>query len=111
MGADLIIAACPLEITKAAALKKFKAMTKAKLKAVAKALDMDDDDGEFTEVKELILTGLNTAYAGPQWSRELSYIRYKGVKIAVTGGMSWGDTPTDLYDAIAALDASGVTHS
>lgn len=33
----------------------------------------------------------------PDGSRDISYIQHKGDKIYVTGGMSWGDDPTDSY--------------
>jgi hypothetical protein len=28
----------------------------------------------------------------------------------VTGGMSWGDSPTELWDAVVAVSALGITH-
>ena len=31
------------------------------------------------------------------------------VYLTVTGGMSWGDTPTDAYDLVAVIDGLGIT--
>ena len=33
----------------------------------------------------------------PDGAREFSYITHKGDRIYVTGGMSWGDDPTDSF--------------
>jgi len=41
--------------------------------------------------------------------RESALIMLDGTQWLITGGMSWGDTPTEIYDAIICLDLSGIT--
>jgi len=37
--------------------------------------------------------------------RECSYMTFKGYKIHLTGGMSWGDAPTDAFDTFGKFNA------
>lgn len=37
----------------------------------------------------------------------MSWVTFRGVRFYITGGMSMGDSPTDLFDAISRLDACG----
>ncbi len=38
-------------------------------------------------------------------SREVEWIEVRGATVYVTGGMSWGDSPTDLFETITRLRA------
>lgn len=41
-------------------------------------------------------------------SRELAVILIRNADVYLTGGMSWGETPTELADVFTRLDDSGV---
>ena len=43
------------------------------------------------------------------YRRDLAYITLNGVSYIFTGGMSWGDEPTESCSSISLLEASGVT--
>lgn len=42
------------------------------------------------------------------WRRDVAELEFGGRPYWLTGGMSWGDTPTDAYESIAALGWIGV---
>ena len=66
-----------------------------------------DDDALRQAVKDKIIAALASVY---DTRRDVSDIRCDcGLEYIVTGGMSWGDPPTDSYDDIAFLDQIGFT--
>jgi len=54
-------------------------------------------------LSEIILGNSTTNY-----NREIAYVNLKGTNYLITGGMSWGDLPTEASDAIWLLAESGV---
>lgn len=42
------------------------------------------------------------------WHREATRLHRNGEVIYLTGGLSWGDAPTELYDEMALLHETGV---
>ncbi len=41
--------------------------------------------------------------------RDTAHVKLGSDTWIITGGMSWGDTPTDSFEHIAAIEASGIT--
>ncbi len=41
-------------------------------------------------------------------SRELDWFQLGPYRLYLTGGLSWGDSPTELFDVICRLDAYGL---
>jgi len=42
------------------------------------------------------------------YRRDVTTMQFAGHDYWLTGGMSWGETPTDAYERIAALDRIGL---
>ena len=42
-------------------------------------------------------------------SREIDFVYPEGRKYIVTGGLSWGDLPTECFNDITIIDILGVT--
>lgn len=88
MGADLcitLIPCCKLSKTR-----------------LAKLHEMAEDDEGYD--KEFVLQSLSD-YASGEFNgrRDVGEISVRGVSYYVTGGMTWGDSPTDAFDSVAAL--------
>ena len=54
------------------------------------------------ELKATLMEDIDIAYG---YSRETSRFHHKDETFVITGGMSWGDNPTDVYDSIERFDA------
>ena len=61
--------------------------------------DADGWRGRLREHVEVILDGS---------ARDLTTIEVAGRTILLTGGMSWGDSPTEALDAFTDLDEAGI---
>lgn len=70
--------------------------------AEARALIADDEDYEVS--KEDILSYLECYIGGYEGRRTVGHLHLDGLVHYVTGGMSWGDPPTDEYDEFNRLD-------
>lgn len=116
MGADLLIAivivktGTNLHESKTKMLNKVENLTHEDIKnAYTTFLDYygDVDKIDLVSAKELIsdtivdlLSTIDNTH-----HRELTYIEHKGDTIYITGGMSWGDSPTDLYDIFSRFSS------
>ena len=70
-------------------------------------VDIDEDGQEAYDkaVRELFANTINEVWdAIEHRSREVAVLEIGGEKILLTGGMSWGDSPTDIYDTINLYD-------
>lgn len=112
MGADLILTACELPIPLDADLLRSRVaeLDDERLAYVydmvlGERVDDEREDDWQNAVRELILQGIECAVGS---LRDCTIIEVHGIRILITGGMTWGDTPTDSYDAVSALAASGV---
>lgn len=108
MGADLIIEW--IEIKDGMDLNRIR---KDMLNTVNSLTEIDNDikdfytetTGEFeqeyniTEVKKDFTEIINNVFDGLQDGyRDITTISHKGDNLYITGGMSWGDSPTDSYN-------------
>lgn len=68
-------------------------------------IEDDDDEDEFfsrfadTTYRELLLEAIDVVHS-TNYRRDLAFIFHKDEKIVVTGGMSWGDLPTESYEDV-----------
>jgi len=70
----------------------------------------DIGQGSSSDFRELLLDdldGLEQVWHGADWPDSLS-TRMGPVKVAITGGESWGDTPSSDYDSWIRLENSNV---
>ena len=79
-------------------------------------LDGEYDNGPGAEAKlqETIAAHLEVVkdaidgYGTVDYNRELGATSFGGWMVYITGGLSGGDSPTDLWDSISALDQLGL---
>ena len=69
----------------------------------------NEDDDLWREVPENVTTFVNDTFGEGYASRELASFPLKGVWYIFTGGMSWGDEPTDAMTPVNFLSCLGVT--
>jgi len=113
MGADLILAVAPVERDFGEALKRIDTMTEVELNEVAElryGFPLEDDaDGMTTEdVREEIRLAFR-AIADDDWRRDVVTLTFGDDSYYVTGGMSWGDSPTEAFGMIELIAASRIT--
>lgn len=66
----------------------------------------EDDAGEEAALRNLLALAVCTLAEG---RRDVTTLFLHNTWWMVSGGMSWGDAPTDAYDLLTAVDAMGVT--
>ena len=118
MGADLIVAVCEMKVSKDEALLRVIKLVDTDLTGLVKTLD-DWGTGPWAGVEESELPTKEEAieYLRGQVDIVYSYLDRRdcvplhidGKVYALTGGMSWGDTPTDAYDAFSVCSALSLT--
>lgn len=138
MGADMILACCEMpgdyKAAKPLLLKRIKELDKAKVEAlisehyILESLieDMLDDfedkvtEGDLWEVnnlrakkeKEVVSKTLEEAldylFDG-RYNRDTAEMQIRGVWFSFSGGLSWGDDPTESFHYISLIDDSGIT--
>jgi len=65
----------------------------------------DDEETDMVEfVTEYIKDSINTAY-DYMYNREMGWYMRNGYTYVLTGGMSWGDDPTDAFEYIGTFRA------
>ena len=124
MGADLIIATLWIREDAKPDWEKAEAMAKAirygeegeSFPSVAsegaiydEIQHMPDDEAEarlqeaLTDHLQLVRDAVDN-YATEDGRRDLTATQFAGWLVYVTGGMSWGDSPGDLFDSISELN-------
>jgi hypothetical protein len=109
MGADFIYAIAPVDIDKDKYVARAKALTFEEAEALFQedeyffpGAESEEDDAEFLKmVIERLLMAIEVCYTTSL--RELDHLTLKGTRFVLTGGMSWGDPPTDVYDDVCIL--------
>lgn len=108
MGADFIWAIAPIDLDQNAYIDKANAMTLEDAQSLFNEVehifyDLDgeaDDEAFRLAVIARTIEAINACYKP---SRELDTLTLKGSKYVLTGGMSWGDVPTDVFDDVCLL--------
>lgn len=116
MGADFLIYRVRVEVSKEQALAALEALSDEALFQRLEDVDSlsvwdleaEDEtfDGSMAEIRQQLRDALDDVYDGDR--RDWTVIEIDGVDELVSGGMSWGDTPTEACDIIQLLDESGV---
>ncbi|RLE24850.1 MAG: hypothetical protein DRJ50_04010, partial [Actinobacteria bacterium] len=105
MGADYVVAIAPMEVDADEAVMNLVALSdEAAITAVSVVLGMEDVTAN--EARLRIATAIH-AIVGVE-RRDVDPVRFEG-QAYVTGGLSWGDSPTAAFDEVALLGAAGVT--
>ncbi len=111
MGADLILAALVIDNQRE---PDFKAGHRAIERLTAKDLEVPDEfideDPETPEglgrIRAVLAADLDELQCSLDESREVDLIDVRGATVYLTGGMSYGDSPTDLFETITRLRAA-----
>lgn len=108
MGEDFIIyiVSCPKD--KELEFSKTKNYIKNNIKTIRAIKDFDENIDTTLTNEELIaqlINAVETVESG--WkgdSRECAFAEHKGDRLMITGGMSWGDDPTDTFSSLCFLE-------
>lgn len=109
MGADFLGAVCPMEISRAEAkerLRKYKEdiLLDHLSDFFAKEFEDDEDGTPYEQALRWVDQCIDETYDYVErGSRETDVFHYKGVTFLMTGGMSWGDDPTDAFAPISTV--------
>lgn len=117
MGADMILSAVSIskkkkpDFKKGEALIKKLAMTPVEKwpKEFMERYSDETDIGPMVTTLRESLSELERAWSGHH--REAAWMHVCGRKLIVTGGLSWGDSPTELMNDIDNLLNSGVAQA
>lgn len=111
MGADLAVAMIPLCKTQVEALAKLHTIDKKDLvMAVDHLLPGDSEDGDVDEAIRIVTECLDAVYSYVEYgSRDTALCRWGSRTFLVTGGMTWGDDPTDAYQPVSIVESLELT--
>ena len=106
MGADLIVAMLPIRKTQDEAIAKLKSLTQDDVldtlaNYCAQEFYNETDDENYAEAIEWMTGKVAEVYGYyERGSRETEVRAIDGTDWLITGGMSWGDDPTDAFEPI-----------
>jgi len=111
MGADFIWAIAPVNADKDKVLARAKILTYEECEELYHEGEHyflgyadivgDEEQAEFRQgVIDRLVEAIEVCY---RTSRELDHLTLKGNRYVLTGGMSWGDVPTDVFDDVGLL--------
>ena len=83
------------------------ALSRDLLVICAEQLGLDPENWTDDGVKHAMKSAVEDLV--PDNRRDTSCVCIEGSWYMITGGMSWGDPPTDAYPWLCAIDASGIT--
>lgn len=109
MGADLFIAALVIDQARepdfAAAKALIERLGREDVELPDEFYEHDLETAEgIAGVRCLTAEALDDLECGLV-SREVEWIDVRGARVFITGGMSWGDSPTQLFETITRLRA------
>lgn len=99
MGADFLYAVADMSIDKDTLVSLVNGMDYHAMVGLSNAIylgDIEDDEEWVQESKKELIDHINVVYSSRD-SREVGYMNIKDTEYLITGGMSWGDEPTDHF--------------
>ena len=105
MGADMTIGICARHVDYHVAEARLKTLSNAVIGAAYNYGDEIDDDDQADYLAQAIYD-LELVYSD---SREITMLRIEGKDYVISGGMSWGDYPTDACRPLDVISELGVT--
>lgn len=105
MGYDLILTAAPVESDFGEALRRIPELTDAELKDIVETCLpwLEDEEDNAGEVRRTIEAAFRSI-VDPMPRDVVVFLDHY-----VTGGLSYGDAPTDSYGAVELIAVSGIT--
>jgi hypothetical protein len=117
MGADLIVAICEMTVSQDEAIERASKLVNDDLVGLIKTLDewgvgpwagIESELPTKDEALEYLRDQIEVVYSYMD-RRDCVPLNIDGKVYALTGGMSWGDTPTDAYDAFSVCSSLSLT--
>ncbi len=105
MGADMALSVCARHVDYHVAEARLKTLSNAVIGAAYNYGDEIDDDDQADYLAQAIYD-LELLYSD---SREITVLRIEGKDYVCSGGMSWGDYPTDACRPLDVISELGVT--
>jgi hypothetical protein len=114
MGADFLCSVLPIVKTRDQALAQLTLLspeTVAQRYSEVTGEDIDwQDANELAFAVNLFRGCINAVYDEvDSYGREACVYHLDGKVLLITGGMSWGDSPTELFDSMAAIEPLALT--
>ena|ERR1035437_3628046 len=111
MGADFLCTGLAIEQDKEPRFDITPTDEQVKQYRVEYGNDYGDEEATDEEIKTKLTEAVEMVAAG--WNdqrRDCAHLWFNffKIKVLVAGGDSWGDSPSDLYDAICQLEAAGM---
>ncbi len=108
MGADFLVAALAIESGRQpdfeAARRAIESLARDQIEIPDEFWENDPDtDKGLAAVRSQLRDALNDLKAALQQSRELGWLEIRGATVYLTGGLSTGDAPTELFETFARL--------
>jgi hypothetical protein len=108
MGADLLVTALVIDQGRrpdfAAARAAIDSVGPAEIEDPDEFWELDPETSDGLDaIRSQLRDALNELEAALQWSRELASFNLRGATVHLTGGMSWGDSPTRLSETFSRL--------
>ena len=107
MGADLILAATQVPKDAEEAIRRIDRLNSEEIEYIRDYGGLWDFTDE--EVREALNSAASDILAGPEY-RDLAVMTFGGKEYFISGGMSWGDDPTDSFRPVMLLELSGITN-
>ena len=108
MGADFLLYWAPLDLTFDEAVARLELTPPEQLIETWQDHYLDPQPDDADEMRDRAKVALELIY-GKLPSRELAHIAFDDRVYVFTGGMSWGDTPTDAAADVEIVNALELT--
>lgn len=115
MGADYLGAMCPMEITREEAKERLRRYKEEFLLShlddyFGQQFDETDSKTEYERAIEWVDECIDATYDYyKHGSRETCVFKYRDIDFLITGGMSWGDDPTDAFQPMGVVQSLELT--
>ena len=111
MGADLLLASLVIDKSKSLDFNAGRlAVQRLGAEDIEVADEFYDDDPDAAEglaaIRSTLRDDLSKLEEALAASREIDWIEVRGATVYVTGGMSYGDVPTEIFATISRLRAA-----
>ena len=109
MGEDFIAQILSMEKGKNPKWEKAKKYIESNKKTITEKWNQDIGDDKEDVVAKRLIDDIDRLKDGwKDGNRECIVFEHKGDKLLITGGLSWGDNPTETFGAISDLDEFGI---
>lgn len=110
MGADFVFAITPVGVPEDVARQRIAVVPRSDLGYIADVLFGEDSrlmsDEDFQEIRDYLHEAVDVVYQALEGERRDAgwWKDPEGLPYVVTGGMTWGDDPTDAWRPVMAFD-------